>query len=110
MGVNLHQALPCLADMRLVRPTQFRAGLQASIGAAASEATERQPADTEGQPVRPPQPGPEDLARASAVCDRLVHETEGLVLEALEVGHQLTAMPSSFIVVRPSQCYLVSGT
>ena len=67
---------------------QFRlARLQVPDGAAATNVFEQQSAEpAEGLMRPPPPPSSEDLARAALLCDRLVHETEGLVLEALEVS------------------------
>ena len=60
----------------------------ADVGALV-EARRQQSADPASEPARPPPPSTEDKARAAALCKTLVDETEGLVLEALEVCHFL---------------------
>ena len=61
--------------------------LQASAEAdTLGENTMQQPAElADDAPAQPPAPSPEDNARAAALCKLMVDETEGLVLEALEV-------------------------
>ena len=79
-------------------------GVRQAMGGATVTNTSDQPrAELSEEALTSLPPGPEDLARAAALCDRLVHETEGLVLEALEVSGRLFTSSTCNCWARPLQ-------